>query len=92
MRSSTRRFGRPYYTRIDTSSDAGTEGAPVEAVSGGCEGDGVGGGAIVGKLTRAPANDAAIGGLKVETEHGWFAARPSGTEEHLQDLRGKLQE
>ena len=31
-------------------------------------------------LTRAPGNDAAIGGLKVTTEHGWFAARPSGTE------------
>ena len=32
-------------------------------------------------LTRAPGNDAAIGGLKVVTQHGWFAARPSGTED-----------
>ena len=32
------------------------------------------------RLTRAPGNDAPIGGLKVVTEHGWFAARPSGTE------------
>ena len=32
-------------------------------------------------LTRAPGNDAAIGGVKVVTEHGWFAARPSGTED-----------
>jgi phosphoglucomutase len=32
-------------------------------------------------LTRAPGNDAPIGGLKVATEHGWFAARPSGTED-----------
>ena len=32
-------------------------------------------------LTRAPDNDAPIGGLKVTTENGWFAARPSGTEE-----------
>ena len=36
---------------------------------------------ILAKLTRAPGNDAAIGGLKVVTENGWFAARPSGTED-----------
>jgi phosphoglucomutase len=35
---------------------------------------------IVSKLTRAPGNDAAIGGLKVVARNGWFAARPSGTE------------
>ena len=35
---------------------------------------------ITAKLTRAPGNDAAIGGLKVATANGWFAARPSGTE------------
>ena len=37
--------------------------------------------AITAKLTHAPANGAAIGGLKVVTENGWFAARPSGTED-----------
>ena len=36
--------------------------------------------AITGKLTRAPGNNASIGGLKVTTANGWFAARPSGTE------------
>jgi phosphoglucomutase len=36
---------------------------------------------IIKKITRAPGNDAPIGGLKVETENGWFAARPSGTED-----------
>jgi phosphoglucomutase len=36
---------------------------------------------IVARLTRAPGNDAAIGGLKVTTENAWFAARPSGTED-----------
>ena len=36
---------------------------------------------ITGKLTRAPGNDAPIGGLKVVTANGWFAARPSGTED-----------
>jgi phosphoglucomutase len=35
---------------------------------------------IIAKLTRAPGNDAPIGGLKVTAESGWFAARPSGTE------------
>ena len=35
---------------------------------------------IVAKLTKAPGNGAAIGGLKVVTQNGWFAARPSGTE------------
>jgi phosphoglucomutase len=35
---------------------------------------------ITGKLTQAPGNGASIGGLKVTTENGWFAARPSGTE------------
>ena len=36
---------------------------------------------ITAKLTRAPGNDAALGGLKVTTENAWFAARPSGTED-----------
>ena len=36
---------------------------------------------IVAKLTRAPGNNAEIGGLKVITQNGWFAARPSGTED-----------
>jgi len=36
---------------------------------------------ITAKLTRAPGNNAEIGGLKVTTENGWFAARPSGTED-----------
>ena len=47
---------------------------------------------IVAKLTRAPGNDAAIGGLKVTTEHAWFAARPSGTEDvykiYAESLKG----
>ncbi len=36
---------------------------------------------ITARMTRAPGNDASIGGLKVTTENGWFAARPSGTED-----------
>jgi phosphoglucomutase len=48
---------------------------------------------IIAKLTRAPGNDAAIGGLKVVTENGWFAARPSGTEDiykiYTESFKGK---
>jgi phosphoglucomutase len=48
---------------------------------------------ILKKLTRAPGNDAPIGGLKVETENGWFAARPSGTEDiykiYTESFKGK---
>ena len=44
-------------------------------------------------LTTAPGNGAAIGGLKVVTDHGWFAARPSGTEDvyklYAESFRGK---
>jgi phosphoglucomutase len=48
---------------------------------------------ILAKLTRAPGNDVPIGGLKVVTENGWFAARPSGTEDvykiYAESFRGK---
>jgi phosphoglucomutase len=48
---------------------------------------------IVAKLTAAPGNGASIGGLKVVTDHGWFAARPSGTEDvyklYAESFRGK---
>jgi len=73
-------FGTPWYRRVDVpatralmltlgklSPDAVT--APTLA-----------GETIIDKLTRAPGNGAAIGGLKVTTSNGWFAARPSGTE------------
>ena len=48
---------------------------------------------ILTVLTQAPGNGAAIGGLKVITEHGWFAARPSGTEDiykiYVESFRGE---
>ena len=53
----------------------------------------IGGHKIVAKLTTAPGNGASIGGLKVVTEQGWFAARPSGTEDvyklYAESFRGK---
>jgi phosphoglucomutase len=79
-RTLTAAFGTPYYTRIDAPATpeqkAKLQQLSPEAVSE----SRLAGDSIVAKLTRAPGNDAAIGGLKVITPTGWFAARPSGTE------------
>jgi phosphoglucomutase len=76
----TAEFGIPYYTRIDAPATpeqkAKLEKLTPDAVK---ESD-LAGEPITAKLTKAPGNDAAIGGLKVVAESGWFAARPSGTE------------
>jgi len=73
-------FGTPYYTRIDAPSTpqqrASLEKLSVEAVKEST----LAGEPIIAKLTRAPGNYAPIGGLKVVAANGWFAARPSGTE------------
>jgi phosphoglucomutase len=76
----TRRFGRSYYTRIDSPATMEQKARLLKLAPADVTATTLGGDPIVGKLTRAPGNDAPIGGLKVETEHGWFAARPSGTE------------
>ncbi len=79
-RDLTRDFGSPVYTRIDAPAtpeqktrlaqlSPAAVGAPLLA-----------GEPITARLTRAPGNGAAIGGLKVVAASGWFAARPSGTE------------
>jgi phosphoglucomutase len=74
-------LGRPVYTRIDApatpSEKARLKKLAPEAVAD----DRLAGEAIVAKLTRAPGNGAEVGGLKVVAESGWFAARPSGTED-----------
>ena len=74
-------YGTPYYLRIDTPVSAAQKAAfknlSPEAVGAAM----LAGEPIVAKLTRAPGNAAPIGGLKVTTENGWFAARPSGTED-----------
>jgi len=76
----TAEFGTPYYTRIDAAATpeekARLEKLSPEAV----KESNLAGEMITAKLTRAPGNNAAIGGLKVVTANGWFAARPSGTE------------
>ncbi len=73
-------FGMPYYTRIDAPATpeqkARLEKLSPEAV----KASDLAGEPITAKLTRAPGNNEPIGGLKVVAANGWFAARPSGTE------------
>jgi len=77
----TERFGAPVYAREDAPATR-EQKAKLAALSADLvEAETLAGDPIEAKLTTAPANGARIGGLKVRTEHGWFAARPSGTEE-----------
>ncbi|MBK8868799.1 MAG: alpha-D-glucose phosphate-specific phosphoglucomutase [Actinomycetales bacterium] len=77
----TARFGAPAYARIDAAATR-EEKAKLGALSpADVTADTLAGEAITAKLTAAPGNGAAIGGLKVVTESAWFAARPSGTED-----------
>lgn len=74
-------YGAPAYARIDAPAGR-EEKAKLKALSADqVSADTLAGEAIVAKLTEAPGNGAAIGGLKVTTENAWFAARPSGTED-----------
>jgi phosphoglucomutase len=76
----TKKFGTPYYTRIDAPATP-AEKAKLSKLSPEAVTDKeLAGEPIEAKLTRAPGNNAAVGGLKVVTASGWFAARPSGTE------------
>ncbi|MEI6891904.1 MAG: phosphoglucomutase (alpha-D-glucose-1,6-bisphosphate-dependent) [Pontiella sp.] len=77
----TQKFGAPVYARVDAPATR-AEKAKLAALSPEqVTVETLAGETITAKLTHAPANGAAIGGLKVCTENGWFAARPSGTEE-----------
>jgi phosphoglucomutase len=80
-RALTAKFGTPYYTRIDAAATpeqkARLKKLSPEAVTA----TSLAGEPIVTKLTRAPANGESIDGLKVVARTGWFAARPSGTED-----------
>ncbi|MFO0633157.1 MAG: phosphoglucomutase (alpha-D-glucose-1,6-bisphosphate-dependent) [Nannocystaceae bacterium] len=75
------RFGAPVYERIDAPANAAQKAALKRLSPSQIAATELAGDAIVAKLTHAPGNHAPIGGLKVVTEHGWFAARPSGTED-----------
>jgi phosphoglucomutase len=76
----TERFGAPAYRRIDAPATPEVKAALGRLSPGDVTATTLGGDPITAKLTRAPGNDAPIGGLKVTTDQGWFAARPSGTE------------
>jgi phosphoglucomutase len=74
------RHGEPVYERLEAPASSAQKSVLRELSPDQVTASELAGDAIVDKLTRAPGNDAAIGGLKVVTANGWFAARPSGTE------------
>jgi phosphoglucomutase len=76
----TARLGAPVYTRIDTPCTPAEKAAFARLTPEAVRVTALAGDPITAKLTRAPGNNASIGGLKVTTAQGWFAARPSGTE------------
>jgi phosphoglucomutase len=92
-RSLEERFGAPVYERLDAPASrqqkAVLAGLSPEDVAA----DSLAGEPVTATLTHAPANGAALGGLKVQTENGWFAARPSGTEDvykiYAESFRGE---
>ena len=77
----TARFGASAYARIDAAATREEKAALGKLSPEAVTATELAGEPITAKLTRAPGNDAAIGGLKVTTENAWFAARPSGTED-----------
>jgi len=79
-RELTGEFGAPLYTRIDAAASPEQKAKLAKLSPASVTAAKLAGEPITAKLTKAPGNDAAIGGLKVVTANGWFAARPSGTE------------
>jgi phosphoglucomutase len=77
----TERYGTPAYARIDTAATREQKAALAKLSPEQVSASELAGEKIVAALTTAPGNGAAIGGLKVIAESGWFAARPSGTED-----------
>ncbi|MBV8114134.1 MAG: alpha-D-glucose phosphate-specific phosphoglucomutase [Silvibacterium sp.] len=76
----TAKFGTPYYTRIDAPATPEQKARLSKLSPANVKESHLAGEHITTKLTNAPGNNAPIGGLKVIAENGWFAARPSGTE------------
>ncbi len=79
-RELTAQFGTPYYTRIDAPATPEQKAKLSKLAPEAVKDAELAGEPITAKLTRAPGNGAPIGGLKVVAASGWFAARPSGTE------------
>jgi phosphoglucomutase len=86
-------FGTPVYARIDAPANGKQKQVLAALTPDLVKAETLAGDPITAKLTNAPGNGAAIGGLKVVTEQGWFAARPSGTEEiykiYAESFRGE---
>ncbi|ATG77723.1 phosphoglucomutase (alpha-D-glucose-1,6-bisphosphate-dependent) [Pseudoalteromonas sp. 1_2015MBL_MicDiv] len=86
-------FGSPIYKRLDAPATSGQKSRLKALSASDVKADTLAGEPILQKLTHAPGNDATIGGLKVVTENGWFAARPSGTEDiykiYLESFKGE---
>ena len=76
----TAEFGSPDYTRIDAPATPEQKAKLQKLSPDAVRESDLAGEPIIAKLTKAPGNNAPIGGLKVVAENGWFAARPSGTE------------
>lgn len=89
----TARFGQPAYQRLDAPANARQRAVLKGLDAGSITADSLAGERIVRILTTAPGNGASLGGLKVETANGWFAARPSGTEDiykiYAESFRGQ---
>jgi len=89
----TRELGEPVYDRIEAKATPAEKSKLAKLSASMIKQKEMAGEKITGILTTAPGNDAAIGGLKVTTENGWFAARPSGTEDiykiYAESFRGE---
>jgi phosphoglucomutase len=79
-RELTAQFGTPYYTRLDAPVTLEQKARLAQLSPEAVKASTLAGEPITARLTRAPGNNAPIGGLKVVAASGWFAARPSGTE------------
>ena len=92
-RSLTREFGEPFYDRVDAPATREEKAILSKLSPSQITATELAGSKIQAVLTRAPGNDKPIGGLKAVTEQGWFAARPSGTEDiykiYAESFRGK---
>ena len=86
-------FGTPYYTRLDVPASTDQKAKLASLSPEAVEESDLAGEPIAARLTRAPGNNAPIGGLKVVAASGWFAARPSGTENlykiYAESLKGE---
>ncbi len=80
-RNLTEQFGNPLYERIDAAATPAQKAILKKLSPDQITASELAGEKILAKLTQAPGNGASVGGLKVVTENGWFAARPSGTED-----------